>query len=211
MGANKNKGLAFNWLLDHVRDGQEKGYPRALVRLIEQAAINEREIPKATHNRLLHPTSLRRAIEGVSKLQVTQARANEWPWIEGLRSRLNSEIVPMKRTELEYLLKKDWEGSWNSQKQVSPPVPDSRGFARYLVEIAVLRERSKDRPGCARSLPSWPGPPPTWRRGTCLKNPDYDFNFRSRISPASPGFALPLLSFMTWPLRKFSAAALPPR
>jgi hypothetical protein len=35
------------------------------------------------------------------------------------------------------------------------------------------------------------------------------FNFRSRISPASAGFALPLLSFITWPLRKFSAAALP--
>ena len=34
-------------------------------------------------------------------------------------------------------------------------------------------------------------------------------NFFSRISPTSAGFALPLLSFMTWPLRKFSAAGLP--
>src|ERR1051326_3240838 len=35
------------------------------------------------------------------------------------------------------------------------------------------------------------------------------FSFRSRISPTSAGFALPLLSFITWPLRKFNAAVLP--
>src|SRR3974390_1029885 len=35
------------------------------------------------------------------------------------------------------------------------------------------------------------------------------FSFRSRISPASAGLALPLLNFITWPLRKFNAAALP--
>ena len=37
----------------------------------------------------------------------------------------------------------------------------------------------------------------------------YHFNFRSRISPTRFGLALPLLSFITWPLRKFSAATLP--
>ena len=145
MGANKNKGLAFNWLLDHIRDGQEKGYPRALVRLIEEAAITERNNPKATHSRLLHPTSLRRATEGVSKLQVTQAQAHEWPWIEGLHKRLTGQRVPMKRTQLEGLLKKDWEKSWSTQADVSPPAPDPRNLVRYLVEIGVLRERSQDR------------------------------------------------------------------
>src|SRR5207244_8522754 len=34
-------------------------------------------------------------------------------------------------------------------------------------------------------------------------------SLRSRISPTKPGFALPLLNFITWPLRKFSAAILP--
>ena len=37
----------------------------------------------------------------------------------------------------------------------------------------------------------------------------YGPSFRSRISPASCGFALPFESFITWPLRKFSEAALP--
>ena len=35
------------------------------------------------------------------------------------------------------------------------------------------------------------------------------FSFFSKISPTSAGFALPLLSFITCPLSKFSAATLP--
>ena len=38
---------------------------------------------------------------------------------------------------------------------------------------------------------------------------NFYFSFRSKISPMRLGFALPLLSFITWPLRKFNAAALP--
>src|SRR6266404_5041076 len=34
-------------------------------------------------------------------------------------------------------------------------------------------------------------------------------SLRSRISPTKAGFALPLLSFITWPLRKLRAAVLP--
>ena len=35
------------------------------------------------------------------------------------------------------------------------------------------------------------------------------FSFCSKIPPMRFGLALPLLSFITWPLRKFSAATLP--
>src|SRR5689334_13494475 len=45
---------------------------------------------------------------------------------------------------------------------------------------------------------------PALRRGQRL-------SLRSRISPTRAGLALPLLTFMTWPLRKFSAATLPAR
>jgi hypothetical protein len=34
-------------------------------------------------------------------------------------------------------------------------------------------------------------------------------SLRSSISPTTAGFALPLLSFITWPLRELSAASLP--
>jgi|GEM_PF-2514274 len=40
-------------------------------------------------------------------------------------------------------------------------------------------------------------------------SPQGDFSFRSKISPASTGLALPLESFITWPLREFNAAVLP--
>ncbi len=36
------------------------------------------------------------------------------------------------------------------------------------------------------------------------------FSFRSKISPMRFGFALPLLSFITWPLRKFSKGKATP-
>ena len=145
MGANKNKGLTFNWLLDHIRDGLDKAYPRALVRLVEQAAVNEVENPKAAYTRLIDPTSLRRAIEKVSELQVTQAISNEWPWLEGVRDRVRSEIVPMLRRRLEYLLSKDWEQSWTAARKIRPPAEDPRNFVNYLVELGVVRQRGDGR------------------------------------------------------------------
>ena len=56
--------------------------------------------------------------------------------------------------------------------------------------------------------PLWRGCPVAPLPQSCeVRN--YVFSFRSRISPTSAGFALPLLSFMTWPLRELSAASLP--
>jgi hypothetical protein len=141
MGANKNKGLTFNWLLDHIRDGQDKAYPRALVRLVEQAAVNEIQNPKAGYNRLIDPTSLRRAIEKVSEQQVTQAINNEWPWLEGVRERVQGEIVPMTRRQLEDLLSKGWGERWNPHRQIRPPAEDPRALVSYLVELGVTRQR----------------------------------------------------------------------
>ena len=145
MGANQNKGLTFNWLLDHIRDAQDKAYPRALVRLIESAAVNEIANPKTGYNRLIDPTSIRRAIDNVSELQVTQSISNEWPWLEGVRNRIQGEIVPMARQQLESLLSKDWSVSWNPQREVRPPADDQRGFVNYLVELGIMRQRGDGR------------------------------------------------------------------
>ena len=41
--------------------------------------------------------------------------------------------------------------------------------------------------------------------------PVHALSLRSRISPARAGFAWPWLAFITWPLRKLSAATLPAR
>ena len=145
MGANQNKGLTFNWLLDHIRDGQDKAYPRALVRLIEQSAVNELESPKAGRDHLLHPTSVRRAIDEVSKLQVKQAISNEWPWLEGVKQRIQGQSVPMSRRGLENLLRSDWDKAWSSHLGVRPPTDDARNLVNYLVELGIMRERGGER------------------------------------------------------------------
>jgi len=146
MGANQNKGLTFNWLLDHIRDGQDKAYPRALVRLMEQAAVIELESPKAVRDHLLHPTSVRRAIDEVSKFQVKQAISHEWPWLEGVKQRIQGESVPMSRRVLESLLRSDWDKSWSPPHEgVRPPTDDARNLVNYLVELGILRERGGDR------------------------------------------------------------------
>jgi hypothetical protein len=143
MGANRQKGRTFTWLLDHIRDGHKKVVPRALVRLVEEAAAQERESPRATHNRLLSPRSLRRAIDVVSKEHVLQVNTRELPWLPGVAYRLKDAEVPMRRRETEHLFDKDWEQSWGQEAQIiRPPVEEVRELVDYLVEIGILRLRT---------------------------------------------------------------------
>lgn len=146
MGAGSRKGQSFRWLLDHVRDGKDRASPRALVRLVEQAAMKERHKPRAEPPQLLHPTSLRIALEDVSSDQVRQAMNNEWPWLAGVHARLREQRVPRPRREIERLLSTGWEESWGgSLVSVRPPVEDARELVDYLVDLGVLRERPNDR------------------------------------------------------------------
>lgn len=146
MGASARKGQSFRWLLDHVRDGKDRAFPRALVRLIEQGAMKERDKPRAEPPQLLHPTSLRIALEDVSSDHVGQAVSNEWPWLTGVHRRLRGEGVPRPRREIERLLSKDWNESWGTvQVDVRPPADDARALLEYLVDLGVLRERPNDR------------------------------------------------------------------
>lgn len=141
MGANDKKGLAFNWLLDHVRDGLEVATPRALVTLFEKAAHRELIDRKAKGNRLLHPSSLRRALDDVSLDHVSYA-SHEWPWLHGVRSRLGQLEVPKPRRDVEQRLAQNWEASWSSELPgLRPPASDARELVDYLLEVGVLRER----------------------------------------------------------------------
>ena len=146
MGASSRKGQSFQWLLDHVRDGKGRASPRALVRLVEQAAQRERDKPRAEPPRLLHPTSLRLALEDVSSDHVRQAANNEWPWLWGVESRLKGEGVPRERRVFEKRLSDRWEESWGQPgTDARPPAEDARAFLEYLVELGVLRERPRGR------------------------------------------------------------------
>ena len=142
MGANLKKGRTFLWLLTHVRDGNGHAIPRALVRLIEEAATQERERQLATYNRLLDPRSIRRALDVVSKEYVLQVNTHELPWLPGVERRLKGHGVPMDRRAVENLLGEDWEESWSQdQHDVRPPADNTSQLTDLLLEIGVFGSR----------------------------------------------------------------------
>jgi hypothetical protein len=146
MGANARKGLTFKWLLDHIRDGRGHALPRALVRLVERAADVQKvsgDLPRSP--RLLEPRALRQALDRVSEEHVSQSR-DEWPWLDGLKERLRNEReVPWERRQVERALGRNWEASWGTSGDVSPPGESARDMVDYLVEIGIFRDRSDGR------------------------------------------------------------------
>ena len=146
MGAGLKKGQTFAWLISHIRDGNGHAMPRALVWLIEQAASQELERQQATHNRLLDPRSLRRALDDVSTEHVFQVNTHELPWLPGVKQRLDGAGVPMPRREAEKLLGRRWQGSWNDENpDARPPADGVSGLVTQLVEIGVFRVRPDGR------------------------------------------------------------------
>ncbi|MEX8520458.1 MAG: hypothetical protein AB3X44_18275 [Leptothrix sp. (in: b-proteobacteria)] len=146
MGSDKKKGLVYRWLLDHVRDGMGRAYPRPLVQLIEQAAQYERQQAESLAKpRLLQPTSLRRALDGVSMDHVRQA-SHEWPWLEVLKRRLASNpLVPYPDSEAVRLLQDIAQAElWSAQAAVVPPY-DGKELLAYLIELGILRRRPDQR------------------------------------------------------------------
>lgn len=146
MGANNKKGSTFHWLLSHVRDGNGRAMPRALVRLIEEAAQQERDVPRAAHSRLLAPASLRRALDTVSWDHVLQVNTHELPWLPGVAKRLKGEGAPMPSRNAEHALGRDWDDDWSLKGlSIRPPVEKPSQLVDYLVEIGVFRLRSGGR------------------------------------------------------------------
>jgi len=144
MGANLKKGRTFTWLLTHVRDGNKHAIPRALVRLIEEAASQEKERSLATYGRILDPRSIRRALDVVSREYVLQVNTHELPWLPGVERRLKGQGVPMDRRAIENLLSKDWNGPWDQAGSgVRAPADNAAQLTDLLLEIGVLGSRSK--------------------------------------------------------------------
>jgi hypothetical protein len=113
-----------------------------LVRLIEEAATQERERQLATYNRLLDPRSIRRALDVVSREYVLQVNTHELPWLPGVERRLRGHGVPMDRRAVENLLGEDWNESWSQdQHDVRPPADNTSQLTDLLLEIGVFGSR----------------------------------------------------------------------
>ena len=140
MGANQKKGLVYRWLLDHVRDGLGRGYPRPFVRLIEEAARQElQNFGTLRSPRLLEPSSLRRALDRVSDDHVAQS-FDEWPWLKAIKETLHGDpLVPYAEKEAIKLL----EGL-SGAKDGAPPPFEGRELLDYLLELGIFRRRPVD-------------------------------------------------------------------
>ncbi len=146
MGADRRKGQSFRWLLDHVRDGHGRAVPRSLLLLVETAAREELKSPAAQRTRLLAPSSLRRALDEVSLFHVTQAISSEWPWLHGLKDRLQGlPPVPVPRRDVETRLGQQWDDTWGIGDEVRPPADNSRELVDYVLRLGILRERPGER------------------------------------------------------------------
>ncbi|WP_299755957.1 hypothetical protein [uncultured Chloroflexus sp.] len=146
MGSNIKKGRTFTWILDHLRDGKGRITPRTLVSLWGYAAAQELDSQKASASHLIHPTSLRRALDQVSDDYVKMLKSREMPWLEGLMKRLSNREVPLTREEWIAILATDWT-QWrnDTQEKQRPPHQTPAEFLDLLLELGVCRERPDGR------------------------------------------------------------------
>ena len=148
MGAERKKGFVRSWILAHLRDGNGQISPRSLVRLLEQAAGKDVLNQSLRPPRLIHPTALRQALDDVSDNHVTQGISSEWPWLEGVRTRLQEDqLVPWVRAKITRLLGTDWAGSWGHglADGTIPPAERPTDLVDYLIELGVFRRRADNR------------------------------------------------------------------
>lgn len=146
MGAGKKKGYVRNWVLAHLRDGNDRVSPRALVRLIEQAAGKEAVNRTLRPPRLIHPTALRQALDDVSDSHVTQGISSEWPWLEGVKERLTGSTCALDAEGDCRLVRCRLDDNVGAREgpDVRPPVEQPADFVGYLIDLGVFRQRSGD-------------------------------------------------------------------
>lgn len=138
MGANQKKGLVYRWLLDHVRDGMGRAYPRPLVQMIELAAGADATSPECLDRpRLLRPSSLRRALDRISSDYVQDMRT-EVPWLQAVIDKLRpNALVPYVEKDIVRRLE-DFQGD-------GKPPYSGKELLDYLIELGVLRRRPDGR------------------------------------------------------------------
>jgi hypothetical protein len=148
MGANPKKGVTFSWLLDKLRDGNDRVVPRSLIQLIERAATEAIADTRATGSRLLEHVALRRALDVVSTDFVDAAARHEFPWIPSLKRRLAGDPqVPWTEREVARLIGRNFDGDWGSlpgaegPEPIRPPGRDVAEVLENLVQLGLLTLR----------------------------------------------------------------------
>ncbi|WP_170229469.1 ATP-binding protein [Polyangium fumosum] len=146
MGPTGRKGEAFTWIIDHLRDGNQKVSPRSLILLFETAAILEAGTMHAKHAQVLSHISLRNALDKVSDAYVTQAN-DEFRWLPEVKERLKAiaEVPWRSRSILEGALGKRWEAWFEQGPEQRPPAKSAKDLVDLLLELGIVRDRGGDK------------------------------------------------------------------
>lgn len=146
MGSTIKKGRTFTWLLDHLRDGNGQITPRALVNLLGYAAEQELNAAKASGEHLLHPTSLRRALDQVSDDYVRMLQSRDMPWLGLVKMGLDNREVPLTPEEWAEIFTQFW-AKWRNlaAENLRPPVETPTKFLTLLLQLGVCRQRPDGR------------------------------------------------------------------
>lgn len=139
MGEDPKKGLTIRWIPNHLKDGRRRVFPRPLLRLIEEAARLEKSQQMASGTRLLHHTSLRGALDEVSRFRVEELIREEFPWLRRIESAFAQRPfrVPAERKNVRAVLAAiDW-----SSENEKPPETNPDALLDYLVDLGLLSAR----------------------------------------------------------------------
>lgn len=145
MGASRDKGQSFLWILDHLRDGNGKVSPRSLISLFENAAVLELGNMRASGAQVLSPISLRNALDKVSETHVTQAM-DEFLWLPMVKERLKAcpQVPWDSRRVLETAMKADWPAWTLEEQERRPPADSPKELVDVLLELGIVRDRRND-------------------------------------------------------------------
>ena len=139
MGDEPKKGLTIRWIPNHLKDGHGRVFPRPLLRLLEKAAELEQYQQMASASRLLHHTSLRGALDEVSRFRVDELINDEFPWLRRIQSAFAQSPfrVPAERKNVRAALAAiDW-----SSENEKPPETNPDALLDYLVDLGLLSAR----------------------------------------------------------------------
>jgi hypothetical protein len=142
MGADKRKGITYNWIPNHLQDGTGKIAPRSFLKLFSLAA--ERSRTKAADLKgtaLLQPTDLQGALMETSNDRIRELQ-EEYPWIEALRGSLRGLEVPAWPKDFRARLSKT---QWSTQAQRALQDTSPQTVLELLRNIGVVTVRTDGR------------------------------------------------------------------
>lgn len=146
MGKDAKRGFSYNWVPNHIQDGNGQMAPRSFLKCFAIAAqkmlANADGVAKLVDERVLEPTSLQGALGEVSVDRVQELIYEEYQWLQDLIRRLKGKSMLMAREEfLEYLSPEVWPAA---ERDKLPGRTKEEVF-RVLLELGIVMQASDGR------------------------------------------------------------------